>query len=108
MDVAQAAERYIALGAGNLAGVEANHAVAAFLSELTRQYPQMDDVPEDQIDDCPWSAAFDVSDGHIILPIAWSRCVEMAPVILALAEKHGLMVYDPQSDNVFLPPQLAR
>lgn len=107
MDGNAAAARYVALCGGDLADVEPNPGVAAFLSELTARYPQIDDVAEDEVDECPWNCAFDVSEGHVIMPMAWSRCVEMAPVILGLAEKHGLICFDPQSGEVLLPPQLA-
>lgn len=49
--------------------IEASPKVDAFLTELTESYPQIDDVSEAELDDCPWSCAFDVSEGHILMPI---------------------------------------
>ena len=43
------------------------------LVELTDKYPQIDDWPEDDIDECPWSIAFDVSEGHILMPMVFFK-----------------------------------
>jgi hypothetical protein len=38
--------------------------------------------------------------------IAWSRVEEIALYVVELAEKHGLVCYDPQENYVYLPSQL--
>ena len=107
MNNEEAAARYVALCDGNTDDIEANPAVAAFVTELTGLHPQIDDVPDEDVDDCPWNCAFDVSEGHVIMPMSWSRCEEVALLVLQLAQKHGLICFDPQSGEVHLPPQLA-
>jgi hypothetical protein len=84
--------------------IEASPTVAAFLSELTAQYPQIDDVPEEELESCPWSVAFDVSEGHVLMPIVWSAAEKMYPIIAELAEKHGLVCVDPQSKTIVTAP----
>ena len=84
--------------------IEESPAIRSFLTELTAQYPQIDDVPEDELDSCPWSVSFDVSDGHVLMPIVWSRSEEMYPIIVELAKKHGLVCVDPQSETIVTAP----
>ena len=87
--------------------IEPSEKVASFLQELTTQYPQIDDWPEEDISNCPWSIAFDVSAGHVLMPMVFSKAEEMYSVIAALAEKHGLVCVDPQfSCIVTTPPGL--
>jgi hypothetical protein len=40
--------------------------IAPFFEELCRAYPQIDEVSEDELDDCPWTNAHDIYDGHMI------------------------------------------
>ena len=87
--------------------IEPHQSVADFVSEVTARYPQIDDVPEDEIEHCPWSVAFDPSKGHVTMPICWSRVEDVAPVVMELAAKHGLVCYDPQMGKVHLPPGLS-
>ncbi len=83
--------------------LEADDRVAAFVDEITARWPQIDDVPEDEVDDCPWNIEFDQSPAHAISCIAWSRAEEVAPVYLEIALRHGLYVYNPQEDKLFAP-----
>ena len=85
-------------------GVESSPHVRRFVDELTARYPQIDDVPEDKVDECPWTIAFDQSEGHVIMCIAGSKAGEMKPIVQGLAAKHGLVCYDPQVDEVHNPP----
>ena len=86
--------------------IEASPAVAAFLEELTSELPQIDDWPEETIDECPWSCAFDVSEGHILIPMVWSAAETLPAKIVALAERHGLVCVDPQSERILAAPWL--
>ncbi len=77
-----------------------------FVDELTSRFPQIDDVADDEIEECPWNCAFDLSPTHVRIPIMWSRAEEVTSFVLALAGRHGLVCYDPQSRKVHLPPGL--
>lgn len=100
----EAGRVHVALSERRLDGVESSPRVLRFVDELTARYPQIDDVPEDEVDECPWTIAFDQSEGHVILCIASSRAAEMKPIVQELAAKHGLVCYDPQVDEVYNPP----
>ena len=83
--------------------LEPDERVAAFVHEITTRWPQIDDVPEEEVDDCPWNVAFDQSPAHAISCIAWSRADEVFPVYVEAALRHALYVYDPQEDNLLAP-----
>lgn len=105
-----AGERYAAYcDGGDLAPwIEPSPKVAKFLKDLTGSYPQIDDVKKKAIDDCPWSCAFDVSKGHVLMPMVWSRADEMAPIIVKLAKKHGLVCFNPQQGKIVAAPSGIR
>jgi len=83
-----------------------NAAVDAFYKELPNRYPEIDTVPEEGLENCPWSCAHNRSELHVLIAMTWSSSAEIAPVVLALAAKHGLVCYDPQESKVHLPSQL--
>jgi hypothetical protein len=80
--------------------------VDAFYAELTARHPEIDTIPEDKIDDhdyCPWSCALDHSPGHVVIPCVWSKAAYVHQLVQELARKHGLAMYDPQSEVVTYP-----
>lgn len=82
-----------------------------FYQELTSLHPEIDDVPEDRLGDldfCPWSVEFDRSDSFILLCAVWPRAEYVSDLILRLADKHGLAVYDPQIGHIFYPSEPLR
>ena len=105
-EIAHAGDSYVKLCEQKWIPVGENAAVDAFYKELTSRYPEIDTVPEEELYNCPWSCAHDRSGLHVLMAMAWSRCAEIAPVVLDLAAKHGLVCYDPQESKVHLPSQL--
>jgi hypothetical protein len=83
--------------------LERDHAVRDFVSKLTKNYPQIDDFDEDDLDDCPWSCEFDQSPGHCILNLRWDAVDELVPVIISIAKTSGLVCYDPQQGELHIP-----
>lgn len=81
-----------------------NPKVAAFLKDLTARYPDIKDMPEQNVDACPWAASLDVSRGHVLMPMVHSWAERMYPFILGLAEKHGLVCFDPQEGMIVAAP----
>src|SRR5438876_901136 len=75
----------------------------AFFAELMTRWPH--DDPE--ADDCPFEDPRD-SDVFQILCIAWSRVKEVAPEVIAIALKHGLICHDPQNGEVHQPESKKR
>jgi len=84
--------------------IEASPKVKKFLEELTTTYPQIDDVPEGELESCPWACAFDVSKGHALMPMISSKYEEAALLVVGLAQKHGLVCVDPQSGTILVAP----
>lgn len=104
----EAGRLYAELCQGNVAGVEAHPSLDAFHAELVARHPEIDDVPEEQIDDldvCPWSIAFDRSPGHIIMCCAWPKADYVNGLLKTLARKHGLALYDPQAERIHYPDE---
>jgi hypothetical protein len=102
----QALALYLELCDSVFTGVTAYPAIESFYAELTAKHPEIDDVPEDLIDDvdyCPWSIAFDRSPGHLIVPCVWSKAQYVDALIHSLARKHGLPVFDPQTTTISYP-----
>jgi hypothetical protein len=42
----------------------------------------------------------------VVMSCVWSMADEVAFAVRELAKKHGLVLFDPQSDRVSLPEQL--
>ena len=84
--------------------VEPDERIDAFVEEVTGRWPEIDDLPEEEVDDSPWTVALDRSPGHVLATISWDRVDEVAPVVVEVALKHGLHVYDPQEDELHAPP----
>jgi amino acid transporter len=106
MSNAQAGRLYHALCAGDTSGVFPSPAIAAFYEEITALHPEIDDVPQDQLDHhelCPWSVAIDRSDGHLIMCSVWPRADYVGGLVRKLARKHGLAMYDPQAEQILYP-----
>jgi hypothetical protein len=102
----EAGELYLRLCDGDTSGVGPNPAIDAFYAELTARHPEIDAVGEEGIgdhNDCPWSCKLDRSPGHVILSCVWPKATYIHQFVLNLAHKHGLAVYDPQSEAVTYP-----
>ena len=49
----------------------------------------------------------EVAGSHVIMAIVPEQSEKVVPQILALAEENGLVCFDPQAGQVYLPPHLA-
>jgi hypothetical protein len=106
LSAVEAGKLHVSLCEGDTSGVLPHPGIDAFYKELTARHPEIDDVPEDQVDNtdlCPWSVAFDRSEGHIIMCCVWSKADYVGQLVSGLAAKHGLAFYDPQSEKVVYP-----
>jgi hypothetical protein len=102
----EAGELYARLCDGDSSGVVPHPAIDAFYAELTAKHPEIDAIPRERIDDhdyCPWSCNIDHSPGHVIMSCVWSKAAYVGQLVQDLARKHGLAVYDPQSDVMIYP-----
>lgn len=102
----EASELYARLCDGDITSVTPHPAIDAFYAELTKRYPEIDTIPEERVGDydyCPWSCSLDHSPSHVIMACVWSRAKYVEELVENLARKHGLAVFDPQSDEVTYP-----
>ena len=102
----EAGALHIRLCDGDASGVTSHPGIAAFYAELTGLHPEIDEIPEEQIGDtdlCPWSIAFDRSDGHIIMCCVWPAADYVGTLVSQLAKKHSIAFYDPQSEKISYP-----
>ncbi len=100
----EAASRYQSLNRDRTTPPSFDFQVYTFYSLLTALYPELELVPESEIDTCPWACAIDMSGSHVILAIRPEAFEEVAPQVRALAEEHDLVCFDPQAGKVHLPP----
>jgi hypothetical protein len=102
----EAAELYIRLCDGDTSGVASHPAINAFYAELTARHPEIDTIPKEKIGDhdyCPWSCKLDYSPTRVITCCVWSKAGHVHKLVQGLARKHGLALYDPQSEKVIYP-----
>jgi hypothetical protein len=76
------------------------------ISRLTAKYPCICDLSDDEVDDGVWS------DGPLrnnakhkatVLGVVWSCCDEVQPFIVKTANELGLVVFDPQLNQIYRP-----
>ena len=76
---------------------EVDERIAAFHEALVNRFPP--DTP-----DSPWMAALDIGIDHVIMNLSWSaRSTPVIEAIQHLAVEHRLVLFDPQSDDAYLP-----
>ncbi|MBZ5575972.1 MAG: hypothetical protein LAP40_05370 [Acidobacteriia bacterium] len=102
----QAAKRFAELLEGRGVPSEFNGGVYAFCADLTAHYPEIDMVPEEDLESCPWACAMESSAFHVILALRPDGYPKVFPLILQLADVHGLVCFDPQVFKVHLPSRL--
>ena len=91
---------YAELRRGNISNVASHPSVEAFYNELVAIYPEVGPIPESEINQTnssPWSLPFDKSSRHLIIFCVWSKAEYVGDLLKSLAEKHGLVLYSPQS-----------
>ena len=103
----EAAMRYVVLTSDKSAEREFDGRVYTFYCGLTSLYPEVEMVPEDDLDSCPWACGLDVTGDHVIMAIQPEQSEKVVPQILALAAQEELVCFDPQSGKVHLPPMLT-
>jgi hypothetical protein len=90
---------------GDDSGFEPSDDVALVADLLRSRWP--DDYDGEPPDDCPWAAMpFDQSDRLLAIDIRWGADDAAIAAIYVLAKKHGLVLYDPQGPDIFLPTDL--
>jgi hypothetical protein len=102
-DVSAAARQmFERCGAADHVEGELDERVVLFYEQLRAELP--DNGPATEGPECPWmSMPLDVGNDHVIMHLRFGPVAAAAiERILELAAHHGLAVYDPQSDDVYL------
>ncbi|MFL0853781.1 hypothetical protein ACJO2B_23660 [Vibrio parahaemolyticus] len=102
----EASEIYAEILQGNFSNVAKNTAIEDLYRDLTAKHPEIDDIPDDKVDDidfCPWSCEFDRSAGHIIISSVWPKSDYVYELVQSLAVKHELALFNPQAEVVVYP-----
>jgi hypothetical protein len=102
----EAAAQYLALSDEQSVESEFDDQVYAFYSRLTRQYPEVEMVAEDELDACPWACGLDVAGDHVIMAIQPEMSEKVIPLVRVLAAQYELVCFDPQVGKVHLPARL--
>jgi hypothetical protein len=77
-------------------------ALKSFVSALEKEYPCIDTLNDDVVDESPWSCGFDKGEGHIIVSMVFSRASEVGDFVWGLLEQYELIVFDPQADKAYI------
>lgn len=102
-DLSSAHRMFESCNAVDHAEGELDERIALFYEQLRAVFP--DNGPEAARSESPWmSTPLDVGIDHVIMHVG-SGPVGTAAIetVLDLASRNGLAVYDPQSDDVYLP-----
>lgn len=78
----------------------------AFHRELIARYPGLSDLPDDQLERIPWHGDPEIVGEAVLMTMSWSTPDETVQFILELAERHEMVLFDPQDGTVYLPPTL--
>lgn len=101
-----AGEAFDLLFDGKPAGLRPHAGVKAFFNQLVKRYPSLDNWPSEDLDDCPWADPPEYRPTHVLLSLLDEFVEPLEAVVVDLALEHGLLVYDPQTPDLHLPPAL--
>ena len=100
-DEARDAYERLARGEEWSAVLPADERVAQFVSALSARWPDIDTLPESQLDASPWSNGFDVSPAHVVLNMRWSSPDAIIKFCEVTAARLGLNLFDPQDGTLY-------
>jgi hypothetical protein len=95
-----AAQIYDRLTDGETGVVSETTGVEHFFNDVVAVFP---DLNEQNAQESPWSSPIYRTPECVITAISWSRSEEVAPILVELAQRHGLTTYDPQDRVAYHP-----
>jgi hypothetical protein len=101
----QAMDVYRRLCAGQVTELLPHPAVEDFYRALIAIHPEVDDLPEHELDDSPWSVRIEHTPAHVVMCCVWPKAASTETTVRRLAQKHGLAVVDPQRSTISYPVQ---
>ncbi len=84
--------------------------IARFVATLSARWPDLDTLPEAELDASPWSGGLEVSPAHVAMTMKWSAPNAVIEFCEATALGLGLNLFDPQDETLYSPgrgPQQA-
>ena len=87
-----------------------NPSVEGFYQELIAKWPEIDTIAEEKVGDfdyCPWSGALQCTEDAILMNCVWSHAPVVMEIVEQLAQKHDLVLFNPQTSKVILPKTLS-
>jgi len=104
ISVERAGEIFGALCDATTDGLPTSPGVNAFFDELVAQYPLLETLDDDAVDESPWSVSpeFD-SDAGLVLNLVFSKAPQALDWIRGRAHAHGLVFYDPFGPHLRWP-----
>ena len=102
----EAAARYLALSEEKSVEPDFDSSVYNFYCGLINLFPEVETVPEDELDSCPWACGIEIGADHVIMAIQIEQAQKIIGQIVSLAAKYELICFDPQAGKVYLPPRL--
>ena len=97
-----AAQQY-ALFTAQLPSGRFNQGVYRFYSELTRHYPEIEMMTDEEMESNPWACGLELADDYVNMALLEEWYAGALPLILNLAGLYGLICYDPQTAKVHVP-----
>lgn len=91
----EATRKYISQRDGASEAAQPCPEVTAFYEALTRHLP---DLTADNYESSPWSTPLTVGDEFVMMSVVFPRAGEVCRAVLDLAERHGLVCFDPQAE----------
>jgi hypothetical protein len=82
--------------------------LAQFVAALSAQWPDIDALPESEVDSSPWSSGFEVSPAHVVIAMRFSAADAVVEFCSATALSLGLYVFDPQDGTLYSPDHEPR
>lgn len=95
------------LAEGQAGVVEPDDGVRAFHEELTARFPDLESLTDEEMETSPWSMSPEGMPTCVITTIRWPRAQELAAFVIDLAERHGLVCYNPQDRTVHNPAEIV-
>jgi len=107
-DAARLAYEHLAEGREWSAVLQKDDRIAQFVAALSARWPDIDTLPESEIEASPWSGGFEVSPAHVALTMRYSVDDAVIQFCESTALKLGLNLFDPQDGTLYSPNEEPR
>jgi hypothetical protein len=105
-DDATAFKQFNALADASAPNEQPHPTFVAVHAELTARFPCICDLPDDQIDDGVWSDGPLINNfgaGQAVIGFVFSHVETVLPFVIEVARKHGVTVFDWQTETIHRP-----